>query len=111
MICTSAFQSYLCYTFYKIADNNLNYYILEKNMFNNLKCVNKISILRMNFHFHIIEAVCKLQLAIKCCEKIFQNAYKRLTFTGVYILFSSIYIALGLTLCSFISVIVKLCSN
>ena len=56
----------------------------------------------MNFHFHIFEAIYKLKLAIKCSKKIFQDAYKRLTSTGVHILFSSIYIALGWALCVFL---------
>ena len=34
-------------------------------MFHNHKCVIKISIVMMNFHFHIFEAIYKLQLAIK----------------------------------------------
>ena len=54
--------------FYEIADNNLKDCIPEKNMFHNHKCVIKISILMMNFHFHIFKAIYKLQLAIKCSK-------------------------------------------
>ena len=70
------------------------------------KRVMKISILMMKFHFYIFEAIYKLQLAIKCSK--FQDAYKRPTSTGVHILFSSIYIALGWALSSFISFSMKL---
>ena len=52
--------------FYEIADNNLKDRLSEKTMFHNHKCVIKISILMINFHFHIFEAIYKLQLAIKC---------------------------------------------
>ena len=39
--------------FYEIADNDFIDCILEKTISPNLKCVFKISILMMNFHFHI----------------------------------------------------------
>ena len=39
--------------FYEIADNDFNDCILEQTMSPNLKCVLKISILMMSFHFHI----------------------------------------------------------
>ena len=68
MIFTSALQSYLCYIFYEIADDNLKDCISEKTMFHNHKSVIKISILMMIFHFHIFEAIYKLQLAIKCSK-------------------------------------------
>ena len=80
-------------------------------MFHNHKCVIKISILMMNFHFHIFEAIYKLHLAIKCSKMNISNAYKRLTSTGVHILFSSIFIALGWALSSFISFTMKLNSD
>ena len=65
----------------------------------------------MNINFHIFEAIFKLQLAMKCSKKIFQAANKRLTSTGVHYLFSSIYIALGWTMSSFISFTMKLNSD
>ena len=109
MICTSALQSYLCFIFYEIADSNLKDCISEYTMFHNHKCVIKISILMMNFHFHIFETIYKLQLAIKCrLRYFFQDAYKRLTSTGVHILFSSISFSLGWALSSFTSFSMKL---
>ena len=39
--------------FYEVADNDFIDYILEYTFSTNLKCVLKISILIMNFHFHI----------------------------------------------------------
>ena len=61
--------------FYEIADNILKDCISEETIFHNHKCLIKISILMMNFHFHIFEAIYKLQLAIKCCKI---NIYKML---------------------------------
>ena len=58
--CISARQSYLCYIFYEIADNDIIYCKLELAMFLKLKCVINISILMMKSYFHIIDAVYNL---------------------------------------------------
>ena len=46
--------------FLEIANNDFLDCILEYTISPNLKCVLKISVLMMNFHFHIFEAIYSL---------------------------------------------------
>ena len=47
---------YLSYFLYEIVDNFLMYCILDLTMYLNLKFIMQISILMVNFSFHIFEA-------------------------------------------------------
>ena len=45
---------------YEIADNDYIDCILEQTIFPNLKCIIKIHVIMMNFHFHIFESIYNL---------------------------------------------------